>query len=177
MPGKSFFLVPFGKEKRPPFKVKGKVKRESGLLSVSFSLSGDLSQIVLPTQSRVPGRKDRLWEETCFEFFLSLKGSVKYWEFNLSPSKDWNVYRFSSYRRDMQDEKNFKILPFKVKRNGSAFSLSLSVDLDQIIQRGEPIELAVSTVIKTKEGQSYWALAHPGPKPDFHLREAFIFSL
>ena len=62
----------------------------------------------------MPARRDRLWEETCFEFFLAVKNSPRYWEFNLSPAGHWNVYRFADYRQGMQEEPAFASLPFSV---------------------------------------------------------------
>ncbi len=40
------------------------------------------------------------------------------------------------------------------------------------------LRLALSAVIEETDGRlSYWALAHPAAKPDFHHAEAFVLSL
>ncbi len=42
----------------------------------------------------------------------------------------------------------------------------------------ETLDSAVSMVVKDNQGQiSYWALAHYGPRPDFHGRESFLIDL
>ena len=126
-------------------------------------------------------RKNGLWEETCFEFFLGVKGSERYWEFNLSPSGHWNVYRFKSYRQGMQEEPAFTSLPFSVQLYSNSLLLSLGLGLDKIIpqeQVSEVLQVALSAVIKTRDGKTtYWALTHPGPQADFHRRDGFIIEL
>jgi hypothetical protein len=46
------------------------VTRNQDWLSISYCLQGDLTQVVIPAIREDPQRKDRLWEQTCFEFFL-----------------------------------------------------------------------------------------------------------
>jgi hypothetical protein len=41
-----------------------------------------------------------------------------------------------------------------------------------------PWELAVTMVVEEHDGrQSFWALAHPGPEPDFHHPDSFTLRL
>lgn len=47
------------------------VLREGAVLSLLYRLKGDLSKVVVPPVAKQPSRCDRLWEQTCFEFFLS----------------------------------------------------------------------------------------------------------
>lgn len=43
---------------------------------------------------------------------------------------------------------------------------------------GQPLDLSLTAVIETKDQQlSYWALRHPGPKPDFHHRQGFALQI
>jgi hypothetical protein len=93
-----FSLTPFRKEGvGPAIKITGSIRRRTNLLSVGFAVLGDLAKLEIPAPNEFPGRKDRLWEETCLEFFLGTRDSEGYWEFNLSPAGHWNVYRFTSY--------------------------------------------------------------------------------
>jgi ABC-type uncharacterized transport system permease subunit len=40
------------------------------------------------------------------------------------------------------------------------------------------LALALSVVVEHEDGVlSYWALAHPAAKPDFHHRDAFVLEL
>jgi hypothetical protein len=121
---------------------------------------------------------DRLWEETCLELFLGAKGSGRYWEFNLSPAGHWNVYRFTSYREGMQEEPALSSLPFGVRIEPGILRLSLDLDLRKILPAGEAVEAGVCAVIRTATGgTSHWALAHPGPRPDFHRRDGFALTI
>jgi hypothetical protein len=54
----------------------------------------------------------------------------------------------------------------------------MDLDLGKILPAGETVEVGVCAVIRTETGgTSHWALAHPGPRPDFHRREGFALTL
>jgi hypothetical protein len=110
--------------------------------------------------------------------FIGIKGTDPYWEFNLSPSGNWNVYRFDDYRKEMTEETAFNALPLCVTQTPDVFKINLKISLDKILPPGIPLQAGVSAVIKNIDNTlSYWALAHPGPKPDFHLKDAFIIGI
>ena len=159
-------------------KISGNIKRHVNTLTVRYVLLGKVTVLVIPPPADIPVRKNRLWKETCFEFFLALKDSPRYWEFNLSPAGHWNVYRFAAYRQGMQEEEGFTSLPFSVKKQPDSLRLALELKLDEIVQADQLLEVAISGVIKTSEGGlTYWALTHPGSQPDFHRRDSFILEL
>jgi len=131
----------------------------------------------IPAAAEAPRRKDRLWEETCLELFLGTADSMEYWEFDFSPSGHWNAYRFTRYREGMREEPAFTFLPFAVRIGPDAIELSTELDVGKIIPGGETIEAGVAAVVNTvKGGTNHWALAHPGPRPDFHRRENFALE-
>jgi hypothetical protein len=175
----SFSLKPFqGEELGPDLKIAGMIGRHGNTLSLGCAVLGNLSELAIPSPGELPGRRDRLWEETCLEFFLGEKGSERYWEFNLSPAGDWNVYRFASYRKEMREEPAFTTLPFRIRMEPGALRLSLDLGLGKIIPMGRAIEVAVGAVIRTVTGKtSHWALVHPGPRPDFHRRDGFTLRI
>lgn len=179
MNSRIFSLRPFHEaESQPNVKITGSIGRSSNTLSISYTISDPFLKLVVPESAEMPARKDNLWEKTCLEFFLAAKNTTSYWEFNLSPSGDWNVYRFTSYRQGMREEPAFMSLPFRVKCKPYALRLSLELALDKIILADQALEVAVSAVIKSIDGTiTYWALDHPGPRPDFHRRESFIIKL
>ena len=119
-------------------------------------------------------RKERLWEHTCFEIFFAQKGMPNYWEFNLSPSGDWNTYSFSSYRQGMKQETYFDALPFKVEiRSDQKLKLDTVIDL-KFVQDLSSIDIGLSAVLEHNNGtKSFWAVNHPGKVPDFHDREGW----
>ena len=174
-----FSLKPFRGENNGPIrKITGTVGRRANTLSLGYALLGDLSELSIPGPGKSPGRKSRLWEETCLEVFLGEQGSERYWEFNLSPAGHWNVFRFASYRKEMREEPAFASLPLRVRTEPEALRLSLDVELGKIIPAERTIEVAVGAVVKTAAGgTSHWALVHRGPRPDFHRRDGFTFNL
>ncbi len=173
----SFSLKPFPSGRQPDLEITGNLGRFYNNLSISYTLSGQV-EIAIPGPADFPFRKDRLWEETCFELFLCPKKMDNYWEFNLSPAGYWNVYSFTFYRQDMREEPAFQSLPFSVHLGKKALQLFLTFNMDKIIPAQQVLNVAVSAVIKTIDGSiTYWALSHPGPKPDFHRRDSFIIEL
>ncbi|MEH1826272.1 MAG: DOMON-like domain-containing protein [Nostoc sp.] len=174
-----FYLQPFPSTKSlPNLKITGNISRNANQLAIYYSLGGDLKEITISSPSNAPSRKYELWEDTCFEFFLGIKDSQRYWEFNLSPAGHWNIYRFDGYRQGMQEETAFEKLPFSVQNKADSLALALDVDLDKIISENQEIEIGITTVIKYKDGEViYWALTHQGAAADFHLRDSFIIEL
>jgi hypothetical protein len=179
MNNQTFSLQPFpSTESFPNLKIAGNIARNANQLTICYTLGGDLKEIAIAPPSNIPSRKHELWEDTCFEFFLGIKNSTQYWEFNLSPAGHWNVYHFDGYRQGMQKETAFEKLPFSVQNQADSFALALDVDLDKVISANQAIEIAITTVIKHKDGElTYWGLTHRGTEADFHLRDSFIVEL
>ncbi|MBH8565019.1 DOMON-like domain-containing protein [Nostoc sp. CENA67] len=175
----TFFLQPFSfSESLPNLKIAGNIARHANKLIICYSLLGELKEIVIAPPSDTPARKHELWKDTCFEFFLGIKDSPSYWEFNLSPAGDWNVYHFDGYRQGMQEETAFTKLPFNVDNQSDSLTLTLDVDLSKIVSVNQVIEVAITAVIKQISTEvTYWALTHQGVEADFHLRESFIIKL
>ncbi|MBI5904290.1 MAG: DOMON-like domain-containing protein [Deltaproteobacteria bacterium] len=175
---RKFSLIPFrGEEDRPDLAITGQVARQAGLLSVRCAILGKLSELAIPTPEETPGRKDALWKGTCLELFIGAMGDEAYWEFNLSPGGDWNIYRFTTYRAGMREETAVSSLPFEVRTDSDALHLSLSLDLAAMLPPGQAIDVGVCAVLRsTAGGMSHWALAHHGPRPDFHRREGFALA-
>ena len=97
----------------------------------------------------------------------------------MSPSVDWNVYRMDAYRRmGFRQERELLQLPIEMKKEASGYSLEVTADLTPIFRFGEELEMGITAILQTKEGdETYWALSHPSPQADFHVRESFILSL
>jgi len=175
----TFSLQPFPSTKSlPNLKIAGNIARNGNKLIIHYMLEGDLKEIGIASRSNTPSRKHELWKDTCFEFFVGIKDSLRYWEFNLSHAGHWNVYRFDAYRQGMQEETAFTILPFSVQNQADALVLALDVDLDKIVSEDQTIEVGITTVIKYRDGKvTYWALTHRGAEADFHLQDSFIVKL
>jgi hypothetical protein len=175
----NFSLQPFPTDvSLPDLEITGKITRDRQILQVHYLLSGDLSEIAFLPLTATPTRQHNLWENTCFEFFLGMRNSTKYWEFNLSPSGDWNVYHFTDYRQGMEEETAITSLPFNLEMRSHSGQLDLEFDLNSIILPEQDLDFGITTVIKTKKNQvTYWALSHSGMEADFHQRDSFIKKL
>lgn len=174
-----FSLIPFPAPNIPNISITGNICLQSNIVDLRYSLTWNLEDIDLPPTSLHPGRKDELWKMTCFELFLALKGQPQYWEFNLSPSGDWNIYRMDAYRRiGFREEASIQWLPFDVRPEEGVLHLNALIDLNPIIEAGQFLEFGITSVIQTRDGnESYWALSHPAPAPDFHWRESFMIEM
>ena len=172
-----FSLQPFSKNPPSDLEIIGTVARRANVLTISYSLLGDLDDVVVAPPA-TPTRHSQIWEATCFEFFLGTKNDKQYWEFNLSPAGYWNIYCFDNYRQGMKEETAFPSLPFSVQNEPDALSVALKINLGAILAASQGLELAIAAVVKHNHGDlSYWALKHPGKEPDFHLRDSFTLKL
>ena len=158
--------------------IQGSTARRAGVLSVEYRLLDPAETVQIQRASAAPTRKEGLWKETCFELFLAGKGLRGYWEVNLATTGDWNVYRFSSYRRGMREEQAIQSLPFSSLPAAGVFGLSIDIDIADIIPDDRPLRIGVSAVTKGSSGfLGYWALVHPAARPDFHRRSGFILDM
>ena len=185
-----FELIPF---EAPPqanlqtteLSVKGRVSRKKNVLSIQYRLSGSLSQVAIPPIGKGGSRQDKLWEKPCFEFFLSAEEAAEeapeqapYWEFNLSPSGDWNVFSLTGYRQGLKEESAYKVMPLEAWQGFQGLQLEVSVPLDNILTTKQSIYLGMSAVVVLKSGiETFWAITHPGPEPDFHSSGSFTLQL
>jgi hypothetical protein len=146
-------------------------------LFITFEIKGVLAPIVIPSIAPSPERRDRLWESTCFEVFFGLAGTEEYWEVNVSPSGDWNLYHFDGYRQGMKAASGMGIKNFnRNKKSESALQLSFSISLPD--REPTPLDLALTAVLDGLPGDSrYWALTHVNPAPDFHVPRSRVIRL
>jgi hypothetical protein len=146
------------------------VDRAGPRLVLRYRLSGRLDQLVLPPAGE-PARTDDLWRHTCFEAFAAGEGSG-YREFNFAPSRRWAAYDFDAYRQGMRPAPA-RALNLEVERSADGLELLADVEAPRT-----PIRLGLSAVIEEANGRiSYWALAHPPGRPDFHAPDCFALEL
>ncbi|MFM5955255.1 MAG: GIY-YIG nuclease family protein [Novosphingobium sp.] len=171
--GLSFSLQPH--PLTPPSKVQNAaalLRISDGLVWLTFEIEpGDALE--LPDKAK-PLRTDGLWQSTCFELFVASEGAA-YREFNFSPSSAWAAYRFSSYREGMSDQPMQTAPHINAQNFADRFQLTASLDA-RLLPPG--VDFALSAVIEEIDGtKSYWALAHPLGKPDFHHPACFAATL
>jgi hypothetical protein len=148
-----------------------------GSLALSYIVGGKIGDMRIPSRTE-PMRADELWKQTCFEAFIRAPGSPGYYEFNFSPSTQWAAYRFDGYRTAMCVATEFQALPITADPQMELYTLSAEVDFDRIkLARQEKWQLGLSAVTEELNGRkSYWALAHPPGKPDFHHSDCFTYE-
>lgn len=173
-----FTLITFPANELPDVKITGEIERTEHQLFVRYSVKGNISSIMIPEIAQLPMRKHDLWKMTCFEIFIAPHGQAQYWEFNLSPSGNWNVYHMDAYRQvNMREEPSFTTLPFMFHKMDDEANLEISVDLSSIFPASQKIHIGLTAIIQTLDGsESYWALAHPGVQADFHIRDGFTIQ-
>lgn len=150
-------------------------------LQLQFRLKGPKDQLICPPETAEPRRLDGLWNSTCLEAFFGIPGLTQYWEFNISPSGDWNLYRLEDYRRGLTRETGMGIQAISFQRSvgDSECSLEAEICLDlgeTFVAVGE-LEYSLTAVVEQKDfGLSFWALQHCSDEADFHRRESFRFT-
>lgn len=178
MSARPFALAPFPGGPALPFGIGGRVTRQGDRLTLVYELAGAVTGVAWPSPATAPERRDQLWQATCAECFVARPGEGGYWEANFSPSGHWQLYRFDDYRQGMRPATAIAAPTISAARSDDSLSLAATLDLGSLLPAESALLLGVTMVVRTMDGStSYWALAHPGEKPDFHLRAGFCLSL
>ena len=152
------------------------LRPRNAALELRYTILGDIDGLLIPPES--PSRTaDKLWQHTCFEAFIAV--GAGYYEFNFSPSTQWAIYRFSAYREGVTAVENASP-QIAVRRDAACLTVGAIVDLDALpaFRDRSDLRLALSAAIEdTEHRMSYWALAHPPGKPDFHHAAGFVLEL
>lgn len=146
---------------------------QPGGLRLTYLVSGEIEALRLPPAA-APARTDGLWRHTCFEAFVRAASGNAYSELNFAPSTQWAAYDFDGYRSGMAPADGILAPRIQTRSSAGRFELTASLDL--------PSEgtwhLGLSAVIEEANGRkSYWALAHPLGKPDFHHSDCFALEV
>ena len=145
-----------------------------GSLVLSYVVSGRISDLRIPPIV-VAARADALWRHTCFEAFVRSSTDPGYYEFNFSPSTQWAAYRFSGYRNGMRVAAEISAPRIEVRSSAETYILQAALAFDGL---SSPLHLGLSAVLEETNGcKSYWALAHPPGKADFHHVDCFALEL
>ncbi|CAA9541862.1 MAG: hypothetical protein AVDCRST_MAG23-2151 [uncultured Sphingosinicella sp.] len=152
--------------------------RKAERLSLRYLVSGSIDDLLLP-RGEAPQRAHQLWDHSCFEVFLRPSGSEAYCEFNFAPSRRWAAYRFRQHRSGMCD---IEVAEPDIDGRASDGGYDMRVELDLSgvpeLTDGELWQVNISTIIEETNGRkSYWALAHPPGKADFHNPDCFVLDL
>lgn len=150
-----------------------------GVLALTYTLEGDIKRLRIPPL-RPPRRAECLWQHTCFEAFVSVKGKGEYCEFNFSPSGEWAAYSFRCYR-DGAPLQDAELAPKIIARSADdRLDLDATIHLYRLpmMPHNACLRLGLSAVIEEENGVlSYWALKHPPGRPDFHHSDGFALEI
>jgi len=150
-----------------------------GNLVLRYIVTGTTGDLSLPPVT-APARSDGLWRHTCFEAFLRAGPGAAYTEFNFAPSLRWAAYRFDGYRSGMRVAVGIGAPRIEVRSKSGRYELQAALELDGVpgCSGDAPWRLGLAAVIEDTGGiRSYWALAHPPGKADFHHSDCFALEL
>lgn len=150
------------------------VRPSGGALLLRYRLAGSMADVMLPRPAPST-RKSVLWRHTCLEAFVRAEGEQGYFEFNLSPSTEWAAYAFDGYRQGMKPAEVIPVI--EVQRTPDGLELTARLELGAALPPDAAWRVGLSAVVETEEGLSYWALAHPPGKADFHHPDCFALEL
>jgi hypothetical protein len=169
-------LIPFATVAGMPDAIDAEVERSGAMFLFRFFLTGFVPSFAIPGPASAR-RTDRLWETTCFEAFIRGDGD-SYAELNFSPSGAWASYVFDDYRLGMRelDLPDEPVIALEGSDEGLIITARLRPPQDFALP-DRP--LGLSAVVEEKEDgeKSYWALAHPADRPDFHHPDCFVAKL
>jgi hypothetical protein len=150
------------------------VRPRPGSLILSYVVSGRIGDLLMPPVA-APARADGLWQHACFEAFVRASAGHGYYEFNFSPSTQWAAYQFSGYRSGMRIATEIGAPRIEVRSSAESYTLRAALEFDGL---SSPLHLGLSAVLEETNGRkSYWALAHPPGKADFHHADCFTLEL
>lgn len=138
----------------------------------------DVSAQALQPPAAPAGPADGLWKTTCFELFIGDPATPAYREFNLAPDGRHAHYAF--VRRRERDPAGAPDAPWpsiRVEAEPGSLAVTALLPRAALPQRLDG-PLGLSAVIDHGGGQlTYWALHHPGERPDFHDRRGWTARL
>src|SRR5262245_43464057 len=148
-------------------------------LVLCYFVSGAIGDLRIPPITSAT-RADELWQSTCFEAFIRTSAGAAYYEFNFAPSTQWAAYLFDGYRSGMRAATDISAPQIDVQTRPELFTLRAALGLNRL--SGLPPDcvwsLGLSALIEETSGRkSYWALAHPAGKADFHHSDCFTHQV
>lgn len=150
----------------------GKGGTGGGNLLARYRITG-IGQLILPPFTG-RGRDDELWKHSCAELFLA-PDTNGYREYNFAPSGRWAAYDFRDYRKSAGNYEPLELPEITVRAGDTMVVLDAKLNSREVTGF---IRANLSMVIEETGGHlSYWALSHPGTRPDFHHPASFLYEI
>ena len=172
-------LTAFGNDSAIPWQLRASIKRlDHSILALEYELLAPADVLIWPAATAIPERRDQLWQSTCLELFIAQPNEPPYWEINLAPNGDWNVYRLDGYRQALQAEPAIQRISLSSDSAADRHQLQATIELPPALRQVAPLEANLCAVLQHANGcNSYWALCHPGSEADFHARAGFVLEV
>jgi len=150
-----------------------------GALLLRYVVTGRIGDLRMPSAA-APKRAVGLWQHSCFEAFVRAATGAAYYEFNLAPSTQWAAFRFDGYRSGLRVAGAIDTPQIDVRPGEGRFALQASLALDRLpdLPADAVWRVGLAAVLEDADGRrTYWALAHPPGRPDFHHSDCFAVEL
>lgn len=155
------------------------------IVQLNYQVKGDIKSLEFEESQASGERKIGLWERTCFEFFIKMKGKSEYFEFNFAPSGDWNCFHFSNRDQELNEFPGIKRIPIASQlkqspnQEANEFHLTALLNIKHLgsyFYYPGQMQAGITAVIlnQNKGKRDYWALKHLQKKPNFHDFNTFI---
>lgn len=145
--------------------------QERRTLAIRYRVAGDTARLRIP-DARLDS--ERLWAHTCFELFMAPVAAERYLEHNFSPTGQSAQFAFASYRRRTASA----FAGGRARPRVEPMALWLEARVPIPVDLGDVVRLSPTAVLEDTAGTlSYWAMRHPGDRPDFHDRRGFVLAL
>jgi hypothetical protein len=169
-----FDLIPFNSS---IIEISGNISLVADIIECRWTIAGELEKIAWPATER-PNREMNLWDHTCVELFIGPLSESRYCEFNLSPSGQWNTFLFDNVRENMRQAQSVECLESSVRDIAEGHrQIETTIRFDTWQDHHE-FRVGISSVVELTGGtMQYFALSHPGSRPDFHARSGHEIRL
>jgi hypothetical protein len=147
--------------------VKASFQRHKNTITLYFELIGTVNEYHFKNPSKQQ-RADNLWKNTCFELFIANTHNNAYWEINISPSTQWNIYHFSDYKEGMKKEKNITQPIIKTTQKNNYYSLSFTSTFTQDVLNQE-LQINLAVILLDLDGvRHFYSIFKNSGNVDFH---------
>jgi hypothetical protein len=157
-------------------KVKEEVSAEvffsDGALRFHYQIRGRGADWPDLKEERLRERRDEIWKNDCMEVFWSENGT-SYWEMNLAPNGDWQIYFFEDYRKKGCPEMSLRLTDLKSRKEKDVFHMEGKIGGP----RGSFLQVQLfqpTVILREKEGFLFWAPKHEEQRPDFHKMSLWV---
>lgn len=172
-------LISYNENDKVSFSLEAEIQSQGTELVLEYSLKDPEGLFEVPktaaswTVSEAT-RRDGLWQATCFEAFLQPSGGSHYYEFNFALSPAWNVYLFAAYREPQPPQATEDFVLKSMHWEPAKKHLRVVLENKTGAKK---FNAGLTAILQEKSGaKHYYAVAHKGAKPDFHLTESFILQ-